>query len=189
MLKGMEDADQVRLRAVAYVALDPSAEWRGERGSRDRPPPRDEQPQIPTSTVPRAHSRAGGAERPSEIEAVAASLHGVTHRYGKTVALDNVTLEIPAGRMTGLIGPDGVGKSTLLGLIAGVRKIQTGEVRALGGDLKDEGFRQGAFAHRLHAPGPRPQPLPHAQRLRESSTSSAGCSARAKRSRRRASRI
>ena len=93
-----------------------------------------------------------GTERPSKVEAVAASLHGVTHRYGKTVALDNVTLEIPAGRMTGLIGPDGVGKSTLLGLIAGVRKIQTGEVRALGGDLKDEGFRQGAFARIAYMP-------------------------------------
>jgi ribosome-dependent ATPase len=83
---------------------------------------------------------------------VAASLEGVTHRYGKTVALDNVTLEIPAGRMTGLIGPDGVGKSTLLGLIAGVRKIQTGEVRALDGDLNDGAFRQGAYARIAYMP-------------------------------------
>ena len=84
--------------------------------------------------------------------AVAASLKGVSHRYGKTVALDNVTIEIPAGRMTGLIGPDGVGKSTLLGLIAGVRKIQTGEVRALGGDLRDEAFRQHCFARIAYMP-------------------------------------
>ena len=69
------------------------------------------------------------AERRQEVAAVVASLEGVTHRYGKTVALDNVTIAIPAGRMTELIGPDGVGKSTLLGLIAGVRKIQTGEAR------------------------------------------------------------
>src|SRR5271165_4177282 len=92
-------------------------------------------------------------ERPQRAAAaVAASLEGVTHRYGKTVALDNVTLEIPAGRMTGLIGPDGVGKSTLLGLIAGVRKIQTGEVRALDGDLKDAAFRQGAYARIAYMP-------------------------------------
>ena len=59
-------------------------------------------------------------ERPQKAAAaVAASLKGVTHRYGKTVALDNVTIAIPAGQMTGLIGPDGVGKSTLLGLIGG----------------------------------------------------------------------
>src|SRR3974390_2055160 len=83
---------------------------------------------------------------------VAASLKGVTHRYGKTLALDSVTLEIPAGRMTGLIGPDGVGKSTLLGLIAGVRRVQTGEVRALDGDLKDEAFRQGCCARIAYMP-------------------------------------
>jgi ribosome-dependent ATPase len=90
--------------------------------------------------------------RHTVVDAVVASLEGVTHRYGKTVALDNVTLAIPAGRMTGLIGPDGVGKSTLLGLIAGVRKIQTGEVWALDGDLKDHAFRQGAFARIAYMP-------------------------------------
>ena len=93
-------------------------------------------------------------ERPQKAAAAAvgASLEGVTHRYGKTVALDNVTIAIPAGRMTGLIGPDGVGKSTLLGLIAGVRMIQTGEVRALGGDLRDAAFRQGAYARIAYMP-------------------------------------
>ena len=91
-------------------------------------------------------------QRPPKAAAVAASLKGVTHRYGKTVALDNVTLEIPGGCMTGLIGPDGVGKSTLLGLIAGVRKIQTGEVRALGGDLGDAAFRQHSFARIAYMP-------------------------------------
>src|SRR5271167_2130346 len=92
-------------------------------------------------------------EKPQKVAAaVAASLEGVTHRYGKTVALDNVSIAIPAGRMTGLIGPDGVGKSTLLGLIAGVRKIQTGEVRALDGDLKDAAFRQGAYARIAYMP-------------------------------------
>jgi len=65
----------------------------------------------------------------------AASLKGVTHRYGKVTALDALTLDIPSGRMIGVIGPDGVGKSTLLALIAGVRAIQRGSVHALGGDL------------------------------------------------------
>ena len=91
-------------------------------------------------------------ERPQKTAAIAASLVGVTHYYGETVALDTVTLEIPGGCMAGLIGPDGVGKSTLLGLIAGVRKIQTGEVRALDGDLKDAAFRQGAYARIAYMP-------------------------------------
>ena len=64
-----------------------------------------------------------------------ASLSAVTHRYGPTSALSDVTLDIPAGCMAGLIGPDGVGKSTLLALIAGVRKLQTGGATVLGGDI------------------------------------------------------
>ena len=54
---------------------------------------------------------------------VIARVERVTHRYGKTLALDDLTLDIPAQCMAGMIGPDGVGKSTLLALISGVRKI------------------------------------------------------------------
>ncbi|NYT82220.1 ribosome-associated ATPase/putative transporter RbbA [Alcaligenaceae bacterium] len=68
---------------------------------------------------------------------VVASLHGVSLRYGKTLALDGVSLELPAGKMVGLIGPDGVGKSSLLSLIAGARRVQQGEVHALGGNMAD----------------------------------------------------
>ena len=63
-----------------------------------------------------------------------AGVSGLTLRYGKVTALDNVTLEIPEGRMVGLIGPDGVGKSSLLSLLAGARVIQQGKVEVLGGD-------------------------------------------------------
>ena len=55
---------------------------------------------------------------------VIARVERVTHRYGKTLALNDLTLDIPAQCMAGMIGPDGVGKSTLLALISGVRKIQ-----------------------------------------------------------------
>lgn len=84
--------------------------------------------------------------------AIAASLDGVSHRYGKTVALDNVTLTIPGGCMIGLIGPDGVGKSTLLGLIAGVRKIQSGAVWTLGGDLRDPKHRESCYPRVAYMP-------------------------------------
>ena len=62
-----------------------------------------------------------------------ARLAGVTLRYRHTVAVDSVDLDIPAGGMVGFIGPDGVGKSSLLALISGARKIQVGRVDALGG--------------------------------------------------------
>lgn len=64
-----------------------------------------------------------------------ARVQGVTHNYKKTLALDNITLDIPAGLMVGLLGPDGVGKSTLLGLISGARKLQQGKLEVLGGDM------------------------------------------------------
>jgi ribosome-dependent ATPase len=70
-------------------------------------------------------------------EALVARLENVSHRYGETVALDNVTIAIPAREMIGVIGPDGVGKSTLLALISGVRKIQSGKITVFDGSLAD----------------------------------------------------
>jgi ribosome-dependent ATPase len=62
--------------------------------------------------------------------------------YGQTRALDAITLDIDAGRMVGLIGPDGVGKSSLLSLIAGARVIQEGRVEVLGGDMAGAAHRR-----------------------------------------------
>jgi len=73
-------------------------------------------------------------------------------RYGKTVALDGITLELPAGLMVGLIGPDGVGKSSLLSLIAGSRRIQAGSIQVLGGDMANAGFRREACLRIAYMP-------------------------------------
>ncbi len=79
---------------------------------------------------------------------VAARVDGLVHRYDRTIAIDHVDLEIPAGRVVGLIGPDGVGKSTLLGLLAGVRKIQEGAIEVLGGDMRAPRHRR-VMRHRV----------------------------------------
>ena len=71
-----------------------------------------------------------------------ARLTEVSLRYGKVQALDNVSLDIPAGGMVGLIGPDGVGKSSLLALIAGARARQNGEIEVLGGDMASSSHRR-----------------------------------------------
>lgn len=63
-------------------------------------------------------------------------LEGVGHRYGQVRSLENVSLQLPRGAAVALVGPDGVGKSTLLGLISGVKRVQQGQVRVLGFDLK-----------------------------------------------------
>ncbi|WP_112313305.1 ribosome-associated ATPase/putative transporter RbbA [Pseudogemmobacter bohemicus] len=71
-----------------------------------------------------------------------AGVSGLSLRYGAVTALKALTLDIPAGQMVGLIGPDGVGKSSLLSLLAGARQIQDGEVRVLGGDMRDTRHRR-----------------------------------------------
>jgi len=68
-------------------------------------------------------------------------LQNIAHAYGTTVAVDSVSLDIPAGKMVGFIGPDGTGKSTLLGLISGAVKIQKGTIEVLGGDMSDRSHR------------------------------------------------
>ncbi|TRC88866.1 ATP-binding cassette domain-containing protein [Mesorhizobium sp. WSM4310] len=80
------------------------------------------------------------------------AVDGLSHRYGRTLALDNVTLALPAGALVGLIGPDGVGKSTLLGLIAGAKRIQSGCVAVLGGDMADRGHRVAACPRIAYMP-------------------------------------
>ena len=82
----------------------------------------------------------------------AARAEHLSHRYGRTVALDDVSLAIPARCMVGLIGPDGVGKSTLLALIAGVRRIQEGEVSALDGDMRDAEHRRSSLPRIAYMP-------------------------------------
>jgi ribosome-dependent ATPase len=81
-----------------------------------------------------------------------ARLRDVSLRYGKTRALDAVTLDVPAGCMVGVIGPDGVGKSSMFSLVAGARAIQTGRVEVLGGDMADRHHRRDAFPRIAYMP-------------------------------------
>ncbi|WP_375055748.1 ribosome-associated ATPase/putative transporter RbbA [Zobellella sp. DQSA1] len=69
-------------------------------------------------------------------------LSGVGYRYGATPALGDVALSLAPGESLGIIGPDGVGKSTLLDLIAASRKPQQGELRVLGADVRDPAARR-----------------------------------------------
>jgi ribosome-dependent ATPase len=73
--------------------------------------------------------------------AAIARLENVTQLYKRSVALDNVTVALPAGRMVGLIGPDGVGKSTLLSMIAGARHVQSGRIFVFDGNMADANHR------------------------------------------------
>ncbi|HHS9998630.1 TPA: ribosome-associated ATPase/putative transporter RbbA [Klebsiella quasipneumoniae subsp. quasipneumoniae] len=79
---------------------------------------------------------------PQDTSPPVARLDNVGQRFGITVALRDISLAIPARRMVGLIGPDGVGKSSLLSLIAGARAIEQGNVMVLGGDMRDVHHRR-----------------------------------------------
>src|SRR6478672_534371 len=82
------------------------------------------------------------AESPPGAAKPVVSINNVTHRYKKVVALDGISLEIPAGIMVGIVGPDGVGKSTLMALVAGSKKLQQGDVVVLDGDIADARHRR-----------------------------------------------
>ncbi|TCV86168.1 MULTISPECIES: ribosome-associated ATPase/putative transporter RbbA [Methylomonas] len=69
-------------------------------------------------------------------------IKGVSLRYRDNLALDDLSLDIPADRMIGLIGPDGVGKSSLMSLLTGARKMQAGHIEVLGGNIDDAGHRR-----------------------------------------------
>ena len=92
-------------------------------------------PQPPASLQPVASAQSVVSAQ------LVVSLQQVSLRYGKTMALQDVSLDIPAGGMVGLIGPDGVGKSSLLALVAGARIIQSGTVEVLGGNMAHKRHR------------------------------------------------
>ena len=75
------------------------------------------------------------AAPPAAIE-----LDGLTRRYGERVALQDVTLTVPAGTTLVVFGPNGAGKSTLLRVLATLLRPHAGVVRVLGRALPDDGW-------------------------------------------------
>ncbi|GAA5101774.1 ribosome-associated ATPase/putative transporter RbbA [Wohlfahrtiimonas larvae] len=69
------------------------------------------------------------------------SISDLSLKYGEIKALDYLSINIPTNIVVGLIGPDGVGKSSLLSLISGARAIQSGEVIVLNGNMREKSVR------------------------------------------------
>lgn len=75
------------------------------------------------------------------METMVAQLCDVQHHYGKNQVLKSISVDIAQGVLTGIIGPDGVGKSTLLGLLAGVKRLQHGTITVFDEDITDKHAR------------------------------------------------
>jgi ABC-2 type transport system ATP-binding protein len=65
-----------------------------------------------------------------------------TRRYGDTLALDHINIDVRSGELVGLLGPNGAGKSTLVNLLTGVRRPTSGRVELCGGDPRDAARRR-----------------------------------------------
>ncbi len=75
------------------------------------------------------------------LSAPVVSVRDVSLHYGKIQALDHVSVDVPSRTMVGMIGPDGVGKSSLLSLVTGAHAMQEGDIIALGGSMRDKAHR------------------------------------------------
>jgi amino acid adenylation domain-containing protein len=87
----------------------------------------------PTTTV--SNHDPGGSQM------AAITFDAVTKRYGETVALDGLSLEIPRGEIVAVLGPNGAGKTTAVSLMVGLRAPTSGSVRVLGADPRDRDVR------------------------------------------------
>ncbi|TCH63707.1 ribosome-associated ATPase/putative transporter RbbA [Acinetobacter sp. ANC 4862] len=90
--------------------------------------------------------------QPSVPEPIVAEIQHVSLKYGKTEALKDISLSLPAACMIGLIGPDGVGKSSLLALLAGAKVVQEGTLLVLGGNIADRKHRRKVCPHIAYMP-------------------------------------
>ncbi|CAI8778388.1 ribosome-associated ATPase/putative transporter RbbA [Pseudomonas sp. IT-P176] len=79
------------------------------------------------------------------MSALALQAKGLCHAYGAQQALIDIAFSLPSGTRCGLIGPDGAGKSSLLGLIAGVKKLQRGDLQVLGGSIDQRRHRNSLY--------------------------------------------
>jgi len=77
---------------------------------------------------------------------LAIATKGLTKRYGEVLALDGLTLEVPAGSIFGLLGPNGAGKTTLIRLLTGLARRTAGEATVAGFNVMTGGA---ALARRI----------------------------------------
>ena len=89
---------------------------------------------------------------PQPTRPAAVTVHGLTKRYGSRAAVDDLTLEIPAGVVAGFIGPNGAGKTTTMGMLLGLLTPTSGSGTVLGHPLDDPGSYLGRVGALVEGP-------------------------------------
>jgi ABC-type multidrug transport system ATPase subunit/peptidoglycan/LPS O-acetylase OafA/YrhL len=116
------------------AATSPQRDPTGPKGPRRVPTSVDGEFGIASAAVTRAAAAVAAAPT-ARLGAEAqplAELVNATKRYGKTVALDGVDLDVRRGELLALLGPNGAGKSTAISLWLGLLQADDGDVRLLG---------------------------------------------------------
>lgn len=80
------------------------------------------------------------------MKSAAVSVQRLSKRFARSLALDDVSFEVPSGSVCGLIGPNGAGKTTLFSVAAGFIRATSGTVEVLGVDVRDISELRGRFA-------------------------------------------
>ncbi len=118
---------------------------------------------VPDSgRVPRSHREDGGAGRPASrhitggpkvpIRPLAVGLRGLTKRYGERVAVDGLTIDVPAGVVAGFVGPNGAGKTTTMAMLLGLVQPTGGSGTVLGQPLDDPASYLGQVGALIEGP-------------------------------------
>ncbi|MBD8610647.1 ABC transporter ATP-binding protein [Frigoribacterium sp. CFBP 13729] len=131
----VQDDDDVVALATAPDEL--AVETDDESASVDAGTDDDELPAVVTDDATGPHVAtappADDGERP-----VVLSIKGIAKRYGSTVAVEGVDLEVRAGSFYGIVGPNGAGKTTTLSIVTGLLRPDAGTVSVLGSDVWDD---------------------------------------------------
>ena len=89
---------------------------------------------VPPATKKRA-PRTAAPKQPQTLQPVVLAASGLVKRYGQTLAVDEVDLEIRQGSIFGVVGPNGAGKTTTLSMITGLLRPDAGSVTVLDHDV------------------------------------------------------
>ncbi|WP_349627217.1 ABC transporter ATP-binding protein [Leifsonia sp. C5G2] len=120
---------------TAAAAAAPST--RAPRARTTTPKPRTRK----TAQARTAEAAPAAPERPVDTRPTVLTVDGLRKRYGDTVAVDGVTLDVKEGSFYGIVGPNGAGKTTTLSIVTGLLRPDAGRVVVHGVDVWAEPVR------------------------------------------------